>query len=261
MSIIAIRGLKSEDDAIVYKYKKLTKAEYDKLDVPVEQTSEAVFAFAKGHLAEGSLNTAKYALGSTFDATLVGAHARALTNNQVAAMSQDLDTLMLTNPAQLGTHAILDQVLVNKKIPFLTLINLLDANRGNFLIGRAETGARVFSIDHGVAFSSADSDRGDVWRDMRVKRLPADTVARLRTITLPMLEQRLSVLAQWKLEGDRYVPTAIGANQASSRGVRRWDKGLQVGLTAKEISSVHWLLGRLLKRIDAGEFTLVPAAK
>ena len=141
------------------------------------------------------------------------------------------------------------------------LIEHRDANRGNFLIGRAETGARVFSIDHGVAFSSADSDRGDVWRDMRVKRLPADTVARLRTITLPMLQQRLGVLAQWKLEGDRYVPTAIGANQASSRGVRRWDKGLQVGLTAKEISSVHWLLGRLLKRIDAGEFTLVPAAK
>ncbi|HEY1192257.1 MAG TPA: vWA domain-containing protein [Gemmata sp.] len=132
---LSIRGLKSEDDAIVYKYKKLTKAEYDKLDVPVEQTSEAVFAFAKGHLAEGSLNTAKYALGSTFDATLVGAHARALTNNQVAAMSQDLDALLAT-PAQLGTHAVLDQVPVNKKIPFLTLINLLDANRGNFVINR-----------------------------------------------------------------------------------------------------------------------------
>lgn len=134
---LSIRGLKTEDDAVVYRYRKLSKAEYDKLaDVPAEQTSEAVFAFAKGNLAEGNLNTAKYALGSTYDATLVGAHARALTNNQVAAMATDLDTLLISDPGQLATHTVLDQVPVNKKIPFLTLINLLDANRGNFVINR-----------------------------------------------------------------------------------------------------------------------------
>ncbi len=134
---LSIRGLKAEDDSVVYRYRKLTKAEYDKLtDVPTEQTSEAVFVFAKGHLAEGNLNTAKYALASTFDATLVGAHARALTNNQVAAMAQDIDALVLFHPDQLAQHTVLDQVPVNKKIPFLTLINLLDANRGNFVINR-----------------------------------------------------------------------------------------------------------------------------
>ncbi len=134
---LSIRGLKTEDDAVIYRYRKLSKAEYDKLtDVPTEQTSEAVFAFAKGNLAEGNLNTAKYALGSTFDATLVGAHARALTNNQVAAMATDIDTLVLSDPGQLATHTVLDQVPVNKKIPFLSLVNLLDANRGNFVINR-----------------------------------------------------------------------------------------------------------------------------
>ena len=134
---LSIRGLKAEDDSVVYRYRKLTKAEYDKLtDVPTEQTSEAVFVFAKGHLAEGNLNTAKYALASTYDATLVGAHSRALTNNQVAAMAQDIDTLVLFHPDQLAQHTVLDQVPVNKKIPFLTLINLLDANRGNFVINR-----------------------------------------------------------------------------------------------------------------------------
>jgi Mg-chelatase subunit ChlD len=134
---LSIRGLKTEDDAVIYRYRKLSKADYDKLaDVPAEQTSEAVFAFAKGNLSEGNLNTAKYALGSTFDATLVGAHSRALTNNQVAAMSTDIDTLVLHDPGQLATHTVLDQVPVNKKIPFLTLVNLLDANRGNFVINR-----------------------------------------------------------------------------------------------------------------------------
>jgi|GEM_PF-383035 len=133
---LSIRGLKAEDDAMLFRYTKVTKAEYDKLDAPVEQTSEAVFAFAKANLAEGNLNTAKYALGSTFDATLVGAHARALTNNQVAAMATDIDTLLTGDPNQLSQHVVLDQVPVNKKIPFLTLINLLDANRGNFVINR-----------------------------------------------------------------------------------------------------------------------------
>jgi Mg-chelatase subunit ChlD len=134
---LSIRGLKTEDDAIVYRFKKLSKEEYTKLnDVPVEQTSEAVFVFAKGNLAEGNLNTAKYALASTFDATLVGAHSRALTNNQVAAMSADIDTLVLSDPGQLASHSVLDQVPVNRKIPFLSLVNLLDANRGNFVINR-----------------------------------------------------------------------------------------------------------------------------
>ncbi len=49
------------------------------------------------------------------------------------------------------------------------LIRHRDSNLGNFLIGKAEVGARVFSIDHGVAFASEDSDRGELWKDMRVK--------------------------------------------------------------------------------------------
>ncbi len=134
---LSIRGLKAEDDATIYKFRKISKEEYDKFkDVPVEQTSEAVFAFAKANLTEGNLNTAKYALGSTFDATLVGAHSKALTNNQVAAFAQDLDTLVLFNPGQLAEHTILTEVPVNKKIPFLDLINILDANRANFVLNR-----------------------------------------------------------------------------------------------------------------------------
>ena len=139
------------------------------------------------------------------------------------------------------------------------LIAHRDSNAGNFLIGKAATGARVFSIDHGVAFASEDSDRGEAWKVMRVDRLPADTVARLRTITVPVLEQRLGVLAQWKLEGDRYVPVALGPNLAPNRGVRREGRDLQMGLTRSEILAVNRLLTRLLERVDAGEITVVAA--
>jgi hypothetical protein len=95
---------------------------------------------------------------------------------------------------------------------------------------------------------------------MRVQRLPADVVARLRNITPGMLEQRLGVLAQWKLEGDRYVPVALGPNLSPFRGVRREGNDLQMGLTKSEISAVNRLLVRLLQRIDAGEIAVVAAA-
>ncbi|MDB5309223.1 MAG: von Willebrand factor type domain protein [Gemmataceae bacterium] len=133
---LSIRGLRADDDGVVYKYRKLTRAEYDTLDVPEMQTSEAVFAFSRGNLAEGNLNTAKYALGSTFDATLVATHGRALTNNQVAAFAGDLDTLVLFNPGQLAEHTILTEVPVNRRIPLLSLIKVLDDNRANFAINR-----------------------------------------------------------------------------------------------------------------------------
>jgi hypothetical protein len=139
------------------------------------------------------------------------------------------------------------------------LIEHGDANLGNFLIGKAESGARVFSVDHGVAFASAESDRSDAWKKIRVKRLPADAVARLREITLPILTQKLGVLAQWRLEGGRYVVTPLGPNLAGQRGVRQAGTDLQMGLTTKEIAAVDWLRLRLLKRIDGGEFALAPA--
>jgi len=140
------------------------------------------------------------------------------------------------------------------------LIEHRDSNVGNFLIGKSPTGARVFSIDHGVAFASIDSDRGEAWKDIRVNRLPADTVAKLRTVTLPVLEQRLGVLAQWKLDGDHFVPVALGPNLSPNRGVRRAGKDLQMGLTKSEISAVNRLLVRLLERIDAGEIAVTAAA-
>jgi hypothetical protein len=139
------------------------------------------------------------------------------------------------------------------------LIRHRDSNRGNFLIGKAEVGARVFSIDHGVAFASEDSDRGELWKDLRVNRLPADTVERLRRVTPQLLTERLAVLAQWQLEDGSYVPVAGGENLSQGNGVRREGKDLQMGLTKSEISSLNRLLKRLLEQVDRGEITLVPA--
>jgi hypothetical protein len=142
---------------------------------------------------------------------------------------------------------------------FTHLVNHRDSNAGNFLIGRAERGPRVFSIDHGVAFESIDGDRGKLWQPMRVDRLPADTVDRLRSITPAMLQERLGVLAQWRLQDGSYMPVEPGPNQWESRGVRRRGDQLQLGLTRDEISATYKRLAQLLKRIDAGELQRVPA--
>lgn len=133
------------------------------------------------------------------------------------------------------------------------LVQHRDSNVGNFLIGRAESGARVFSIDHGVAFASGDSDRGELWKDMRVTRLPADTVARLRAITPAVLEEKLGVLAQWQLADGTWAPVPPGANVSPRRGVRRDGARLQMGLTKLEIHAIQRLLARLLERVDRGE--------
>lgn len=140
------------------------------------------------------------------------------------------------------------------------LIGHRDSNTGNFLIGSDETGARVFSIDHGVAFASEGSDRGELWKVLRVSRLPADAIERLRKVTPELLAERLGVLAQWQLRDGRYVPVANGANLSATSGVRRKSGMLQMGLTRSEILKVHRLLTNLLELVDRGKITLVPAA-
>ena len=132
------------------------------------------------------------------------------------------------------------------------LIDHGDSNLGNFLISRSEQGARVFSVDNGVAFASGGSDRGRQWDDMRVSKLPAATVERLRRITAADLEAQLGVVARWRQQGDRFVPVPPGPNLRPGRGVRRIGDDLQLGLTSAEIDKVRRNLDRLIAMVDDG---------
>ncbi|HSQ69731.1 MAG TPA: hypothetical protein VLM41_06565 [Steroidobacteraceae bacterium] len=135
------------------------------------------------------------------------------------------------------------------------LIEHGDSNVGNFLISRAPQGARVFSIDNGVAFAHNESDRGDLWRALRVNRLPADAVQRLRTLSEQDLEAQLAVLAQWELRDGQYVAVPLGESLSKYRGVRLKDDVVQLGLTRGEILGVWRQCERLLKEIDDGKIT------
>ncbi|MCC3430978.1 MAG: VWA domain-containing protein [Microcoleus sp. PH2017_04_SCI_O_A] len=132
-STLKICGLKADDAGLFYKYQQVTKDEYDKLEVPVAQTDESVFAFAKANLADGNLNTAKYALASTFDATLTEKHAKALTNAQLAEFTEDLERAVFA-PDVLQNHEIGDRVKVSDKISLLELIEILEENSNSIII-------------------------------------------------------------------------------------------------------------------------------
>jgi hypothetical protein len=136
---------------------------------------------------------------------------------------------------------------------FTDLIDHSDSNAGNFLISRTTPGARVFSIDNGVAFASEESDRGKLWKDLRVDRLPADTVERLRKITPEVLQQALGVVGQWQLQDGKYVPVSKGENLSPNQGVRREGEVLQMGLKKSEVSRIARALKNLLKKIDDGD--------
>jgi hypothetical protein len=136
---------------------------------------------------------------------------------------------------------------------FTYLIDHRDSNVGNFLISRAEQGPRVFSIDHGVAFASPDSNRGELWAKLRVDRLPAGTIARLRALDRGQLDSRLGVLAQWRLVDGRFLAEAPGANLGRGRGVRVERGVLQMGLSAREIGRLWQRREQLLRSVDEGK--------
>ena len=133
------------------------------------------------------------------------------------------------------------------------LIRHRDANKGNVLLAVDSANPRLFAVDNGVAFDSPPSDRGTDWQHMRVKRVSAATVARLRAITDSSLTAALGVVAQFERRGDDYVSTARGPNLDDGRGIRRGASTLQLGLTSAEINGVRDRLRALLKDIDRGK--------
>jgi hypothetical protein len=130
------------------------------------------------------------------------------------------------------------------------LIRHGDSNAGNFLISASAKGERVFSVDNGVAFNSEESDRGELWRSMRVKRLPRDVIAKLRALTEADLTSRLGVVGQWKLADGHWIAAPAGANLGPGSGVRREGNTLQMGLNKREIGAIRDRAKKLLEMID-----------
>lgn len=136
------------------------------------------------------------------------------------------------------------------------LIRHNDSNVGNFLISQGPDNPRVFAVDNGVSFDSPPSDRGYYWRSMRVQRLSAGTVERLRAITREDLERVLAVLVEFEVSDGLLIGVDPGENMNPGRGVRRSPERIQFGLTTREIRGVENRLRDLLRQIDSGRYDI-----
>jgi len=136
---------------------------------------------------------------------------------------------------------------------FTYLADHKDSNRGNVLISRNAHQPRFFAVDNGLTFGSDESDRGEEWREIRVNRLPAETVEKLREIDLQDLRRTLGVVAQFEQRGSDMVPVPHTDNLDPGDGVRLEGGVLQLGLTDREIRDVDRRLRDLLVRVDRGE--------
>lgn len=137
------------------------------------------------------------------------------------------------------------------------LIEHKDSNVGNLLVSRHPEDPRVFAVDNDVAFGSESSDRGRMWKDLQVDRLPAATVERLRRITRGDLDAALGVVAEFRIEGGVLVPVEPGANLNPRRGVRNIGDRVQFGLTSAEIRNVMNRIERLLKQVERARVSAV----
>ncbi len=155
-------------------------------------------------------------------------------------------------PERFQTDTLYARLLGNFNI-LTHLIQHRDENQGNYLISSYAPEPRVYSVDNGVAFRSDRSERGWAWEDIRLDRLPAATVERLRAITREDLESKLAVLYQFEIRDRELVAVPPGESLDGSRGVRNKDGVVQFGLTRREIDDVWNRLTRLLRRIDEGD--------
>lgn len=131
------------------------------------------------------------------------------------------------------------------------LIRHNDANAGNILISTDTTNPRLFAVDNGVAFEAEASNRGTEWREMRVNRIPASTVERLKTVTRESLGRALSVVTEFEIHNGRLAPAASTA-PISTDGTRHNAERVQFGLTPREIDGVWNRLQNLLGRVEQG---------
>lgn len=174
---LLVKGLAPTDDKAAYRLFEVTEKDYKSLNCPVngeDAPVEPVLAFARTQLAEGEINTAKYAMVTTRCGELLGAHSRALVSSDIAAMAGGLENYLFDRIAFIPTQ--------NYGLPFtgpsvltiLTYLNehtdTLSVNLPNLASGYKRRGVKRIpgtrlpdgTVDEPPVFSKV-RDGGDGW--------------------------------------------------------------------------------------------------
>ena len=134
---LKIQGLRPEDDAVVWRYRRVSEANYAASTAPVADPAlhgslVPVYAFCRAKLAEGRLNQAKYALLATRDLDLIETHMRALTVEARAALAADLDARLAA--LSVGTRWNVNYGLDTTTMSVLDLAKLLGARKDDWCL-------------------------------------------------------------------------------------------------------------------------------
>ncbi|WP_224409299.1 hypothetical protein [Oscillatoria salina] len=122
------------NDNLLAEYQQITEQQYQSLtEITPRQSATAVYNFVLANLAAGKLTTAKYALLSTLDKTLIEKHAQAITKPELAQLKTDIE-IIINNPETLQNHELFVQIPVTKNISLFELINLLEEHRSSIII-------------------------------------------------------------------------------------------------------------------------------
>ena len=165
---------------------------------------------------------------------------------------KDITSINVYDKKRFKTDLTYAKHLGNTNI-FTYLIKHLDSNTGNFLVSIYGSNMRVFSVDNGLAFGTQKSNRGTYWKDLRLKRLPGETIERLRRLKTEDIKKALGVVAQFEIKEGQLVPAEPGENLDKGKGVRQKGSVIQFGLTEREIKGVLARLENLLNRVDSGK--------
>jgi hypothetical protein len=155
------------------------------------------------------------------------------------------------DPARFESDPIYARQIANVNI-LSFLIRHKDSNKGNILLSADPAVGRAWLIDSGVAFASPRSDRGTLWKDVRVPRVPADTIARVRALDLEQLSAALAVVAQYEVRDHKLVAVPPTAPFHKHEGVRRSRNVIQLGLTVTELADIEGRRKALLAKVDSG---------
>ena len=142
-SDLVVKGVSPEHDQTVWQFMEVSEAEYNASNLPVagdgngqRQGLDSLYAFARCQLAEGNLNAAKYALISTRNQTLIDKHAKALTNEELAALCTDIDICLFGNPS--GHRYTYDYGLDTSQASVLLIVGTLAQYARNLKVDVAD---------------------------------------------------------------------------------------------------------------------------
>lgn len=126
---LQVRGLGESDDRAAWALRKVTAKEYDK--VKDDAPTDVLLALARAFLAEGALNSAKYALVASRASGLLASHYKALVPSAIADMAADLESAVFS-----GTPVTTSESygLAAKGPSLLSIFSVISRFRDGFLV-------------------------------------------------------------------------------------------------------------------------------